>query len=152
MFFFFFGPIHILKTLRSPLSTSFSDGLKFTGKRGTAGCACVSLWVYVCWGAALIKAFLIEWLLYESPDSTSDVDFTEFTSSSGPSLLPTQKRTQHLRFLPFFCCAHVCSEFTVSGCKDESNSWCVSSICSCEDHFVSRLQPQHLNIATKPNL
>lgn len=62
-----------------------------------------------------------------------------------------RKRAQHLRFLPFFCCARVCSEFTVSGCKGESNSWCVSSICSRDDHFVSRLQPRHLNVATKPN-
>lgn len=66
----------------------------------------------------LIKAFLIELLLYESMDSTSDVDFREFTSSSGTSLL-TEKRAERmaLKSSTFFVCVYMVHMF--SECKDE---------------------------------
>lgn len=70
----------------------------------------------------LIKAFLIELLLYESMDSTSDVDFREFTSSSGTSL-PTEKSAERmaLKSSTSFVCVRVCVYMVhmFSECKDE---------------------------------
>lgn len=68
----------------------------------------------------LIKAFLIELLLYESMDSTSDVNFREFTSSSGTSL-PTEKSAERmaLKSSTFFLCPCVYMVHMVSECKDE---------------------------------